>query len=375
MSIETLFSPLRVGRFEFAHRVVMPPLTRMRAEPGDVPGNLNAGYYAQRATPGGLLIAEASQISRSAQGLPGTPGIYSEEQIAGWRLVTEAVHARGGVIFLQLWHMGRQSHSSFQPDGMAPFAPSVTPRQGMAVTATGEQVPAEAPRALTVQQIEEIVASYARAARNAIAAGFDGVEVHGANGYLIDQFLNSGTNQRTDEYGGSIARRVRFLIEVTRAVIDAVGADRVGVRLSPLGGVGGVHDNDPRDLYAHAITSLAPLAPAYLHLIEPRIKGAGTSDETDHGAVSAVRLYRPLWPGVLIAAGGFTSESGADIVADGAADAVAFGRAFISNPDLVARIQHGTEWTPWIRPTFYTPGPAGYTDYPHAREPDAQLRA
>ena len=370
MGAETLLTPLRLGRFELTHRVVMPPLTRMRAgQPGNVPGELNAEYYAQRATAGGLLIAEASQISPSAQGLPGTPGIYSDEQISGWQRVTEAVHARGGVIFLQLWHMGRQSHSSFQPDGLAPFAPSAIPSDGAtAVTATGGQAPAETPRALTVEQIAEIVGTYAQAARNAIAAGFDGVEVHGANGYLIDQFLNESTNQRTDQYGGSIENRVRFLVEVSAAVIDAVGADRVGVRLSPIGGVGGVHDDNAKELYGHAISALALLQPAYLHLIEPRIKGAGITDDTDPDAISAVRLYRPLWPGVLIAAGGFTAETGAEIVAERAADAVAHGRAFIANPDLVARIEHGTQWTPWNRPTFYSPGPVGYVDYPRVHQ-------
>lgn len=365
MGTETLFTPLQVGRFELTHRVVLPPLTRTRAEgPGSVPGKLNAEYYEQRATPGGFLIAEASQISPSAQGLPGTPGIYSEEQIAGWQLVTASVHARDSRIFLQLWHMGRQSHSSFQPDGLPPFAPSAIPRDGAtATTATGEQVSAETPRALTVEQIAEIIETYAQAARNAIIAGFDGVEVHGANGYLIDQFLNASTNQRTDQYGGSFENRVRFLVEVVTAVIAAVGADRVGVRLSPIGGAGGVSDDNAEELYGHAIRALAPMSPAYLHLIEPR-RGGASSDDAAPDPISAVRLYRPLWPGVLIAAGGFTPETGAEIVAEGAADAVAFGRAFVSNPDLVARIQHGTAWTPWHRPTFYTPGPAGYTDYP-----------
>jgi N-ethylmaleimide reductase len=380
MNVDPLFTPLSVGRMDLAHRVVMPPLTRRRAErPGNVPGTLNAEYYRQRATPGGLLIAEATQIMPAGQGLPDTPGIHSQEQIEGWRLTTDAVHEQGGVVVLQLWHMGRLSHSSFQPDDLPPVAPSAVPRAGTTLTATGKPAPAETPRAMTIDQIDEVVAAYVTAARNALEAGFDGVEIHAAHGYLIDQFLDSSTNRRTDKYGGSDLNRVRFLAEVTTAVVEAVHAERVGVRLSPFGALEGatrgVDEGDRQATYAHAIRTLADLGPAYLHLIEPRVDPlAPHAPQAAHGqptreAGSGARLYRPLWPGVLLTAGGLTVEQATKLVADGAADAVAFGRGFISNPDLVARIRHQTNWTPWDRPTFYTRGPVGYTDYPRVHEP------
>jgi 2,4-dienoyl-CoA reductase-like NADH-dependent reductase (Old Yellow Enzyme family) len=238
MKFPLLFSPLKVGPYQLAHRVMMAPLTRMRAEkPGLVPRPLNAEYYAQRATAGGLLIAEASPVTATGFGSPGVPGIYTEQQIEGWRKVADAVHAKGGVIFLQLWHVGRVSHSSFQPGGVLPVAPSAVPISADLRTATadGKVVNYETPRALETSEIPGVVDAYRQAARNALKAGFDGVEVHGANGYLIEQFLQSHTNLRTDRYGGSIENRTRFLLEVTKAVVEVWGANRVGVRLSPYG--------------------------------------------------------------------------------------------------------------------------------------------
>jgi N-ethylmaleimide reductase len=365
--LPALFSPLKIGPFELAHRVVMAPLTRMRAEPGTLaPRALNAEYYAQRATPGGLLIAEASPVQSTGFGNPNVPGIYSEAQVAGWKRVTDAVHAKGGIIFLQLWHVGRVSHSSFQPGGALPVAPSAIAIGGdlKAMTSDGKLVSYETPRALETDEIPGIVAAYAQAARNALAAGFDGVEVHGANGYLIEQFLQSRSNQRTDRYGGSIENRARFLLEVTQAAIDVYGADRVGVRLSPYGIANGSGEPEPMPLYTHVVEALNPLGLAYLHLLEPRSSGAGRADVNWQNVPSAMVLFRPIWKGVLMAAGGFVGDSANAAIAEGHADLVAFGRYFISNPDLPRRLAHGFSLTPYHRPTFYGGAEKGYTDYP-----------
>src|ERR1700733_10939849 len=255
-----LFSPLRVGPYQLAHRVAMAPLTRMRADRSSfAPRALNAEYYAQRATPGGLLIAEASPVMVTGRGNPGTPGIYSEAQIAGWRGVVDAVHAKGGLIFLQLWHVGRVSHSSFQPGGQVPVAPSAVPITGegmLAMTSEGKMVPYETPRALETEEVGQVVEAFRQAAVNAKAAGFDGVEIHGANGYLLEQFLQSHTNLRTDQYGGSIANRARLLLEIVDAAIGIWGADRVAVRLSPYGVANGSGEPDPMPLYSHVISAL-----------------------------------------------------------------------------------------------------------------------
>jgi N-ethylmaleimide reductase len=366
MKFPSLFSPLQIGPYHLRHRVVMAPLTRMRAEkPSLSPRPLNVEYYAQRATPGGLIIAEASPVMATGFGNPGVPGIYTEQQIAGWREVVDAVHAKGGIIFLQLWHVGRVSHSSYQPGGALPVAPSAVPIADLkTATADGKVVPYEIPRALETSEIAEVIDAYRQAADNAKKAGFDGVEVHGANGYLIEQFLQSHTNLRTDQYGGSVENRVRFLMEVTKAVIEVWGGSRVGVRLSPYGIANGSGEPDPMPLYSHAIQSLNQLGLAYLHFIEPRSSGAGRAEVNHQNVPSAMVLFRPIWKGVLITAGGFTGETAEAAIAAGHADAVAFGRIFISNPDLPRRLQRGYPLTPYNRATFYGGEEAGYTDYP-----------
>jgi N-ethylmaleimide reductase len=367
MNFPSLFSPLQVGPYRLGHRVVMAPLTRMRAEkPSLAPRPLNAQYYGQRATPGGLIIAEASPVVATGHGSPGTPGIHSQAQIKGWRGVVDAVHAKGGVIFLQLWHVGRVSHSSFQPGGVLPVSSSAVPISGAlkTMTADGKSASYETPRALETSEIAGVVDSYRQAASNALKAGFDGVEIHGANGYLIEQFLQSHTNLRTDRYGGSIANRARFLMEITQAVIEVWGADRVAVRLSPYGVANDSGEADPMPLYTHVINAFDPLGLAYLHFVEPRSSGAGRAEVNHQNVPSAMVLFRPNWSGVLISAGGFTGETAEAAIAGGHADAVAFGRTFISNPDLPRRLKHGYPLTPYNRATFYGGEEAGYIDYP-----------
>jgi N-ethylmaleimide reductase len=368
MNFPKLFSPLQAGPYRLQHRVAMAPLTRMRADRTSfAPRPLNAEYYAQRATPGGLLIAEASPVMVTGRGNPGTPGIYSQAQIGGWRGVVDAVHAKGGLIFLQLWHVGRVSHSSFQPGGALPVAPSAVPITGngmLAMTSDGKMVPYETPRALETEEVGQVVEAFRQAADNARQAGFDGVEIHGANGYLLEQFLQSHTNLRTDRYGGSIENRARLLLEIVEAVIGVWGANRVGVRLSPYGIANGSGEADPMPLYTHVVQALDPLGLAYLHLIEPRSSGAGRAEVNWQNVPSAMALFRPIWRGVLIAAGGFTGETAEAAIARGHADAVAFGRIFISNPDLPRRLQHGFPLTPYNRATFYGGEEVGYTDYP-----------
>jgi N-ethylmaleimide reductase len=367
MKFPSMFSPLQVGPYRLGHRVAMAPLTRMRAEkPSLAPRPLNVEYYRQRATSGGLIIAEASPVMATGHGSPGTPGVYSEQQINGWREVVDAVHAKGGLIFLQLWHVGRVSHSSFQPGGALPVSSSAVPISAelKTMTADGKPAPYEAPRALETNEIAGVVDAFRQGARNALEAGFDGVEIHGANGYLIEQFLQSRTNLRTDQYGGSIENRTRFLMEIARAVIEVWGADRVGVRLSPYGVANDSGEADAMPLYTHVIKSLDPLGLAYLHFIEPRSSGAGRAEVNHQNVPSAMVLFRPIWNGVLIAAGGFTGETADAAIAAGHADAIAFGRIFISNPDLPRRLQHGYPLTPYNRATFYGGEEIGYTDYP-----------
>ncbi|WP_158744488.1 alkene reductase [Acidisphaera sp. L21] len=356
-----LFDPIQAGAFALNHRVVLAPLTRMRSDmPGNVPGVLMAEYYAQRATPGGLLIAEATFISRQGNGGYGSPGIETDAQAAGWRHVVDAVHAKGATILLQLWHVGRVSHRSLQPDGGQPVAPSGG-ADGLGVLLEGGPGPATPPRTLGIEEIPGIVAQYRRAAERAKAVGFDGVEIHAANGYLIDQFLQDGSNSRSDAYGGSIENRTRLLFEVVDAVASVWGPTRVGVRLGPNNSFNAMHDSDPQALFAYAASGLRARGIAYIHLIEPRVKG--NTEIGDHPPVAA-GLLKPVFGGVVIAAGGFDGAGAAEVVAKGEADLVAFGRHFIANPDLPARLQAGLSLNAYDRTTFYYGDAGGYTDYP-----------
>jgi N-ethylmaleimide reductase len=313
-----------------------------------------------------LIIAEASPVAATGFGNPGVPGIWSEQQVKGWREVVDAVHNKGGVIFLQLWHVGRVSHSSFQPGGALPVSPSAVPisPELKTMTADGKVSTYETPRALETNEVASIVDNFRQAAKNALVAGFDGVEIHGANGYVLEQFLQSRTNLRTDRYGGGIENRARLLLEITHAAIDVWGANRVGVRLSPYGIANDSGEADPMPLYTHVIQSLNPLGLAYLHFIEPRSSGAGRAEVNHQNVPSGMVLFRPIWKGILISAGGFTGETADAAIAAGYADAIAFGRIFISNPDLPRRLQHGYKLTPYNRATFYGGEAAGYTDYP-----------
>ena len=357
-----LFSPIQIGPHSLSHRVVMAPLTRMRSEPGDRPGALMAEYYSQRATPGGLIISEATVVSETGNGYLGSPGLYNDAQIPGWKIITDAVHAKGGRIFLQLFHAGRQSHSDMQPGGAQPVAPSAVDYDGVAYTANG-WVPSTPHRALGAREVEALVEDFRRAAERGRQAGFDGVEIHGANGYLIDQFLQDGSNLRTDAYGGSIARRARFLMDITRAVISVWGNERVAVRLGPSGSFGDMKDSDPQALFVYVAEQLAALKLAYLHLIEPRVLGNSIDATKDQNPVAA-QLIRKHYDGLIMAAGGFNAQSAEAIMEAGDADLVAFGRDFIANPDLPERIRHSLPLNAYDRDTFYGGTAVGFTDYP-----------
>lgn len=360
MSSPSLFSPFRLGRYELAHRVIMAPLTRMRASAGNIPNEFAPEYYGQRSSPGGLIITEAVQVTPYGQGYPATPGIHSAEQIGAWETVTKAVHAKGGVIFLQLWHVGRSSHSTLLPNGALPVAPSAIAITGqMVLTSEWKPVPYETPHALELDEIPGIIEAYRQGARNAMAAGFDGVEVHAANGYLLEQFLHDHSNKRTDIYGGSIENRARLLIQVTEAVAEIWGTDRVGVRLSPFGTYNDVGDSNPIELYKHVLSRLSELDIAYVSLIEARSQ-AGMEIDTPQ----AVDQHRSFWPKTLILAGGFTGKTAEDAIRSGRADAIAFGRHFIANPDLPVRLKLGAPLNHYDRSTFYGGGAAGYVDYP-----------
>jgi N-ethylmaleimide reductase len=365
---QSLFQPIRVGRFELPHRIVMAPLTRSRArQPGNVPSPLNACYYAQRAS-AALIISEATQISMQGQGYAWTPGIHSREQVEGWRFVTDAVHEAGGQIVLQMWHVGRISHPSLQPDCMPPVAPSPVRPEGMAFIENdkgeGELVPFVTPRALQLEEMPYLVRQYERAARNAQKAGFDGVEVHGANGYLLDQFLCTGTNHRTDEYGGPVENRVRLLLEAVDAVTGVWGADAVGVRLSPMGTANDIRDDDPLATYTHAARELNSRRLAYLHLVNPAAAALEKKAQPDPAAMEMLKRMREAWRGVLILAGGFDGDTAEQWLREGRADLIAFGRKFIANPDLPARLRSRSALNPDDRTTYYGGGEKGYTDYP-----------
>lgn len=352
----TLFDPVRLGDLDLANRIVMAPLTRNRASAGEVPSALSATYYGQRAS-AGLIISEATQICALGQGYIATPGIHSPAQIEGWKAVTRAVHERGGKIVAQLWHVGRISHVSLLPAGEQPVAPSAIRAQSQTVTAEGF-VDVSEPRALRLDEIPALVAQYRQAARNAIDAGFDGVEVHGANGYLLDQFLRDGSNQRTDAYGGSIENRARLLIEVLEAVSQEIGNGRTGLRLSPVTPFNDMRDSDPQRLFNHVAERVAPLKLAYLHVIEGAAGGPRDVAPFDYAALRE-RAHTP-W----MLNNGYDRQMALDAITSGAADAVAFGRPFIANPDLVERLRANGPLNEPDVSTFYGGGAKGYTDYP-----------
>ena len=359
-SATTLFSPARFGDLVLANRVVMAPLTRNRAGPGLVPSPLAAEYYSQRAG-AGLIITEATQVSREAQGYLDTPGLYTREQVAGWREVTDAVHAKGGHIVAQLWHVGRISHTSLLPEGVQPVAPSALRAHAKTFTRDGF-VDVSQPRALGLDEIPTVVASFRSAARNAIDAGFDGVEIHGANGYLIDQFLRDGANHREDAYGGSIENRTRFLAEVAAEVVAEIGAGRVGVRLSPVTPAGDLSDSDPQPLFECAVERLDALGIAYIHMIE----GATGGDR--HIAAFDYDALRTRFSGAWIVNNGYDRQMAIDVIRDGRADAVAFGVPFLANPDLPTRLRQDASLNKPRQATFYGGGAEGYTDYPTLEE-------
>jgi N-ethylmaleimide reductase len=345
-----LFEPFELGPITLGNRILMAPMTRNRAVAGDVAHALTAEYYAQRAG-AGLIITEASQISPQGKGYPGTPGIYSAEQVAGWRLVTDAVHKKGGRIFLQLWHVGRISHPSLQPNGELPVAPSAIKPEGNAMTTSGF-VPFVEPRALALEEIPGIVAAYRQAAINAKEAGFDGVEVHGANGYLLDQFLRDGTNKRTDAYGGPVENRARLLLEAVSVVSAVFGANRVGVRLSPVNPFNDIKDSNPQATFEYVARQLGSRGLAYLHVFQ-----AGT-DPFDWQAL------KQAFGGTFVVNGGYDRAKAEAAIDSGAADLVAIGVPFIANPDLVERLKQNAPLNAPNQATFYGGGAEGYTDYP-----------
>ena len=347
-----LFAPLQLGALTLPNRVALAPMTRVRADAEGRVRPMTADYYAQRAS-GGLLVTEATQVLPNGKGGPGTPGLHTDEQVAAWRRVTDAVHARGGRIFAQLWHTGRAAHPSFlAPEHQDVVSASPVAIEGEVWTPAG-RVPYATPRALTLDEIPRYVAAYADAARNAIAAGFDGVEVHGANGYLLDQFLRDGSNQRTDAYGGPVENRARLLLEVTRAVADAVGAERVGVRVSPFNPFQSMRDNDPAATFGYVAAQLAPLGIAYLHV------GEG-SDE----ARALTPALKRAFGGPVIVAGGYDRARAEAVLAAGTADLVAFGVPYLANPDLPERLRDDAPLNAPDPATFYGGDERGYLDYP-----------
>jgi N-ethylmaleimide reductase len=356
-----LFTSTKVGAYALSHRVVLAPMTRLRTiQPDDIPSPMMADFYGQRASEGGLEIVEGVSISIAARSYLGAASFYHDGQMEGWKAIANAVHAKGGRVFMQLIHGGRQSHVEMT-GGVAPVAPSVVPFDGVAVTKDGF-VPASPHRELGIEEIPGIIEEFRVAAQRALDAGFDGVELHGANGYLVDQFIQDGTNKRTDAYGGPIENRVRFLREALEALISVWGADRVGVRISPSGEWGGISDSNPEATFSYVAKMLDSYKIAYLHVIEPRIKGDDTLHE-GHPPV-AVKYLRPFFSGPIIAAGGFDGASAEAVVASGDADLVAFGRHFSSNPDLPYRLQHNLPLTPYVRSAFWGGTEKGYSDFP-----------
>ncbi len=365
-STSALFTPVQLGAHQLKHRVVMAPLTRSRSiQPDSVPGPLMQEYYGQRVSDGGLIIGEATNVSLTSRGWLGAPGLYTRDQAEGWKKIVQTVHRGGGLMLAQLWHNGRSSHVSLT-GGAQPVSASVNPeywQDSGHLTSTPQGWIQPSPhRALTVPEIAGIVEDYRRAAQNAMAAGFNGVELHAANGYLMDQFLQDNSNKRTDEYGGSIANRARFLLEVVNAMISVWGADRVGVRIGPGGTWNDMADSHPQELFAYVAEQLDALQIAYLHVIEPRVKGNIVVREGE-GPIASEALGK-VFKGPIVSAGGFEPDTAAQAVELGISAAVTFGRHFISNPDLPHRIREGLPLAEYDRNTFYTFDAKGYTDYP-----------
>ena len=355
MNLKHLFSSIKLGDTTLPHRIVMAPLTRSRsAQPGDVPQAMNAHYYQQRAS-AALIISEATQISPQGKGYAFTPGIHSEEQVIGWKKVTDAVHAEGSRIFLQLWHVGRVSHSKLQLDNALPVAPSAIALEGQAFTEEG-MLDFETPRALNIDEMPSIVEQFRQAAINAKQAGFDGVEIHSANGYLLDQFLKSGTNHRDDEYGGSIENRSRLTLEVTHAVTEVWGGENVGIRISPTGTFNSMHDDDPQTLFNYLTEQLNDYQLAYVHVVERFGEYSDTTFDFHD--------LRQRFNGAYMANGGYNAEKAEKSIQDGYSDLVSFGTPFISNPDLPQRFKLNADLAAANPDTFYGGGEEGYTDYP-----------
>lgn len=354
---DKLFTPLTIGTMTLPNRIVMAPLTRNRAAEGNVPHDLNVQYYAQRAT-AGLIISEGTQISPEGQGYLATPGLHADEQVLGWRAVTDAVHAKGGHIFAQLWHVGRVSHTSLRQWEQPPVAPSAITARTQVFTRKGF-VDASPPRALETEEVARVVEDYRKAAENAKIAGFDGVELHAANGYLVDQFLRDGSNKRHDCYGGNVENRVRFLSEVLAALITVYPATRVGVRFSPFSNFADIDDSNPMATFGAAIARASEFGLGYLHLVEGQTGGT-----RDLPAGSDIRALRKLFAGAYLANNGYDRAAAIEAVNSGAADLIAFGRPFIANPDLVTRLTQNAPLNEPIQTTFYGGGAEGYTDYP-----------
>ena len=374
-ALASLFTPVKIGDLTLPNRIFMAPLTRSRSRvPGHVQTPLHALYYAQRAG-AGLIVSEATQISAQGQGYAWTPGIFTDEQVESWQGVTDAIHNAGGHVFNQIWHVGAISHNVFQPDGLAPVSSSAWTPAGQAFVGDyhpeGPLVPHPQARALTHDDIRAIVRDYAHAAEQARRAHFDGIELHAANGYLIDQFLRDSVNTRSDAYGGSIENRLRLLNEVVDALCAVLPPSRIGVRLTPMGGPGGSHDSDPETVYVAAARTLAGRGLAYLHVVRPNGHGGNAADVARGNRI--VAGMRAAFDGAFIANGDFTPEEAAEWVASGKADAIAFGRLFIANPDLPTRIAAGGPYTTADRNSFYGGSAAGYTDYPTLHKTQAFL--
>lgn len=358
-SANALFEPMQLGKLTLANRMAMAPLTRNRADAGNVPSEMAVEYYSQRASVG-LIIAEATQVSETAQGYSNTPGLHTEEQIAGWKKVTDAVHAKGGKIFVQLWHTGRMSHNAFQPNGQAPVAPSAIAAKAKTYVVGQGFLDTSVPRALETAEIADVVNDFRIAAANAIKAGFDGVELHGAHGYLIDAFLRDGSNKRTDQYGGPIENRARFLLEAMAAMIAEIGAERVGIRISPVSPVNDSSESNPQALFEYVVSELEKLHPVYIHVVEGYTGGPRDNAPFDYEAIH--KLYSGVW----MVNNGYTRDMAMDAIEAGRADMVSFGRPMLTTPDLPRRFKENKPLNELFTdaPLYGGQGPHGYTDYP-----------